>query len=221
MQSRVFFRRCISACLLLLVLTRDCVVCVAEDEKSVESCSEATNTMAEAAEAGSSSVPLLRDVSVALVTPFKDDDSGVNVDAVAPLVEMHLAAGTHGFYLCGSTGEGAAMTVAERKVMVEATVAAVAGRAPVVVMVGNCPVQDAIELAKHAAEHGADAVSTTVPRDKPGDLDAAVEFFTAVGGASSLPLYIYWIASTAAEKMTAPVGGWVGWLTCLATCADC
>jgi len=147
---------------------------------------------------------LLTGCTPALITPFLADGSGVNVEVIPSLVEMHIEAGVSGFYICGSTGEGAAMTVAERKVMAEATMAAVAGRAPVVTMVGNCPIDEAIELAKHAESIGISGLSSTVPKDKPKDLEAAVEYFTALGGATALPFYIYWIASTAAGDMTAP-----------------
>jgi dihydrodipicolinate synthase/N-acetylneuraminate lyase len=147
---------------------------------------------------------LLTGCTPALITPFLADGSGVNVEVIPSLVEMHIEAGVSGFYICGSTGEGAAMTVAERKAMAEATMAAVAGRAPVVTMVGNCPIDEAIELAKHAESIGISGLSSTVPKDKPKDLEAAVEYFTALGGATALPFYIYWIASTAAGDMTAP-----------------
>ena len=36
-----------------------------------------------------------------------------------------------------------------------------------------------------------------------GDLDAAVDFFTQLGAATSLPFYIYWVAKTAEGGMTA------------------
>lgn len=146
---------------------------------------------------------LLSGVTPALVTPFKEDGSGVNKATVAPLVELHLAAGVSGFYICGSTGEGAAMNVTERRDMAEATVAAVQGRVPVIAHVGACPLEDAIELAKHAESLGVSAISSVVPRDRPGDLAAAVEYFTALGAATSLPFYVYWVASTAEGGMTA------------------
>lgn len=60
--------------------------------------------------------------------------------------------------MCGSTGSGIAMTVDERKAMTAAVCASNKGRVPVIVMVGACPVEDAIALAVHAKECGAAAV---------------------------------------------------------------
>lgn len=45
--------------------------------------------------------------------------------------------------------------------------------------------------------------AAVVPVDKPNNLDAAVEFWTKIGQATSLPLYVYWIAKTADKSATA------------------
>ena len=50
------------------------------------------------------------------------------------------------------------MTVEERKAMTAAVCASNKGRLPVIVMVGACPVEDAIALAVHAKACGAAAV---------------------------------------------------------------
>ncbi|EGD72533.1 hypothetical protein PTSG_00556 [Salpingoeca rosetta] len=149
---------------------------------------------------------LLRGVAPALITPFLPSGEGVDTDAVRALVKFHLDAGVHGFYLCGSTGEGLQSSVQERKTMVETVMAAMeecGKKIPVIVMVGAADVADAIVLAKHAQDVGADAVSSVVPVDKPNDLGAAVEYWTQIGQATSLPLYVYWIAKTADRTATA------------------
>jgi len=138
----------------------------------------------------------------ALITPFKAE-GGINVDVVPALVNLHLEAGVGGFYLCGNTGEGYACTVAERKEMLEATLAAVDGKVPILVHVGACPLADAVELAKHAASVGAAGVSSVVPTDKPNDLGAAAEYFTGIGAASDLPFYVYWVAAHADSSVDA------------------
>jgi len=60
-----------------------------------------------------------------------------------------------------------------------------------------------VELARHAAVIGADAVASVAPIDNPNDLDAAVAHYTAIGAASDLPFYVYWLAQTADKKVTA------------------
>lgn len=146
--------------------------------------------------------PLIHGVIPALITPFNADGS-VNVDVIPALVAYHLEAGINGFYLCGNTGEGFGMTVAERKLMLEATAAAVKGAVPLLVHVGACPLEDAIELAVHAASAGAAGVSSVVPVDKPNNLPAAAEFFSGIGAATDLPFYVYWVAANADTSVDA------------------
>ena len=91
------------------------------------------------------------------------------------------------------------MTVSERMEMTATTLRAVAGRVPVMVMVGACPVDDAVALAQQAAESGAAAISSVAPGaypwlgEPPVSLESAVPFFTRVAAATSLPFYPYWL----------------------------
>ena len=142
----------------------------------------------------------------ALITPFHADGS-VNTSIVPSLVDMHLAAGVGGLYLCGSTGEGLFMSVEERKTMTEAVTAAMRAkeadkRVPVVVMVACENVDDAVALAVHAKEAGADAISAVTPPGKPKNADSAAEYWTKIAGAADLPFYLYWVAETADQSVT-------------------
>ena len=146
---------------------------------------------------------LARGIWPALVTPFTDDGNGVATARVDPLIRHLLDAGAQGFFVCGGTGEGVAMTVDERKAMTEATVASVAGAVPLIFQVGATSTDHAVELARHAAQTGADAVASVAPLDHPNDLRAAVEYYKAIGAATALPFYVYWIAGTADQSVTA------------------
>ncbi|MEW6751847.1 MAG: dihydrodipicolinate synthase family protein [Candidatus Latescibacterota bacterium] len=139
----------------------------------------------------------------ALCTPFDDSGQDVAAQRVPPLVGHLLEVGSTGFFVCGSTGEGAALSVPERQRMAEAVVGAVARAAPVIVQVGATTSDNAVVLARHAAACGADAVASVVPVDRPNDLAAAVEHYAAIGAATDLPFYAYWIAQTADRRVTA------------------
>ena len=138
----------------------------------------------------------------ALVTPF-DDNLELKIDAVAPLVRSLLETDISGFFVCGGTGEGRAMTVPERKAMGEAAVKAVGGQVPVILHVGGTTTEEAMALAAHAPTVGADAVASVAPANRPNDLAAAVKHYTAIGSASDLPFYVYWLASDADRGVTA------------------
>jgi dihydrodipicolinate synthase/N-acetylneuraminate lyase len=107
-----------------------------------------------------------------------------------------------GFFVCGGTGEGRVMTVPERQQMGEAAVKTVAGQVPVILHVGGTTTEEAVTLAGHAATIDADAVASVAPADKPNDLTAAVAHYSAIGGASELPFYVYWLASDADRSVT-------------------
>jgi N-acetylneuraminate lyase len=145
---------------------------------------------------------LIRGIVPALCTPFDDDDN-LAVDRVPGLIKSLLDANVAGFFVCGSTGEGQAMTVPERKQMAEAVIPEVAGAVPVMMHVGATTTENAVVLAKHAAETGADAVSAIAPIDAPDDFDAALDHYSAIGEATDLPFYVYWFPSSGDRSMTA------------------
>ncbi len=138
----------------------------------------------------------------ALITPYLPDDR-INVPLLRALVDRLLAKGVGGFYICGSTGEGAFQTVAERTLVAETVLAQVQGRVPVIVHVGAAVINDAVALAAHAQEAGAAGISSIVP---PVVYDArgVVPFFERVAAAAPrLPFlpYLFGYAKDAVALM--------------------
>src|SRR5699024_3106203 len=74
-------------------------------------------------------------VLTALATPF-DVDGHIDTDGIRQLVDRSIDAGVDGVVACGSTGEFAAMTGDERRLVVETVVDQTAGRVPVVAQTG-------------------------------------------------------------------------------------
>ncbi len=130
----------------------------------------------------------------ATFTPMHPDGS-VNLAPVPAMVDRLAGQGVKGLYVCGSTGEGPSLTTGERERVAEAFAAAAAGRMPVVVQVGcNC-VEDARQLARHAASIGADAISAVSPSYFiPEGVAALVETLGRITDAApELPFYYYHI----------------------------
>jgi len=98
----------------------------------------------------------------AACTPF-DDRGRLNTDRIPPMVDHLLEMGVSGFYVCGTTGEGASLTGQERREVASAFVEAVRGRLPVLVQVGHNSLLEACGLAEHAAACGATAISANAP----------------------------------------------------------
>ncbi|MYA76589.1 MAG: hypothetical protein F4014_14285 [Gemmatimonadetes bacterium] len=136
---------------------------------------------------------LVQGIWPAFCTPF-DEGLELSPDRVAPLVRHLVDAGSDGFFITGGTGEGRQMSVAERRRMCETVTRDVAGQVPVVFHVGGTTTEDAVVLASEARALGADAVASVAPADRPNDLAAAVRHYAAIGGASEVPFYVYWLA---------------------------
>ena len=137
----------------------------------------------------------------AMLTPF-DRQGDVDLPAIDRLVEYLLSEGSHGFYVCGSTGEGLLMNVQERAAVAERTVQQVRGRAPVMVHVGAIPTRDAAALAAHARDIGADAVAAIPPTFFAYSFNAIKAHYRAIGEAAQIPLYIYNIPQAAGVNVT-------------------
>jgi 4-hydroxy-tetrahydrodipicolinate synthase len=133
----------------------------------------------------------LAGVHVALSTPFGEDYQ-VDQAALAALVERMVDRGLHGLVTCGSTGEFATLTVAERKRVTEITLEVADGRVPVIPQTGATRTADAVELARHAAEHGAAAMLVVQPFYEAPTSEEITRYFEEVSRAApELPVIVY------------------------------
>ncbi len=134
----------------------------------------------------------LTGIIAATFTPF-DDQGELNLDLIPKLTDHLISNGVSGIYICGSTGEGPSLTIAERKAVTEAYLRSAKGRLRTVVHVGHTCLQDAMGLGQHAEKFGATAISAIAPYYfKPEDSQTLVAFLKEVAeSASSLPFYYY------------------------------
>ncbi len=107
-------------------------------------------------------MPDLRGVFAPIVTPFRLTDGEVDLPWIARHVAYLRDHGCTGVIPCGTNGEAASLSVAERMQVTEAALAA-AGGLPVIVGTGAAALPDAIALTRHAYAHGAAAVLVMPP----------------------------------------------------------
>ena len=115
----------------------------------------------------------------ALITPMCADES-VNYDALEKIVDRQIAEGAEGFYCCGSSGEALLLSTEERRKVLEHVLAAAGGRVPVISHVGTIRTRDVIELAAHAMEAGAMAVSMIPPYYYRFSMDEIIGYYEDV-----------------------------------------
>jgi dihydrodipicolinate synthase/N-acetylneuraminate lyase len=135
---------------------------------------------------------MLKGRIAAAVTPLRDGGAAVDLDAVPPYVDFLAGGGLDGVLALGTTGEGILLSVSERKQVAEAFVAAAGGRLDVAVHCGAQTTADTVELARHAAEIGADAVAVIGPPYYAYDEEALYAHFAAAAeAAGETPFYLY------------------------------
>lgn len=98
----------------------------------------------------------------ALPTPF-DRQGEFRPEPLRALVRDLILQGVEGFYALGSTGESLLLSVDERKNVLETIVSEARGEATVIAHVGAASPRDALELGRHAAALGVDAISSVPP----------------------------------------------------------
>jgi len=126
----------------------------------------------------------------AMLTPL--DESGIPCrEATERLVEVLVEQGLGGLFVLGSTGQGVLLSASERKQVAEWIVQTAAGRTPIMVHVGATTTDVAIDLARHAEQIGADAVSTVPPIYYPVDTATTLEHYRRIGAATGLPFFPY------------------------------
>lgn len=137
-----------------------------------------------------------------LCTPLTGDGE-VDTAGLRALVERLLAAGVHGLFALGSTGEAAFLTDAQRRTVLRTVVEAAGGAVPVLAGVIDMTTPRVLEHARAAAELGADALVATAPyytRTHPVEIAA---HFRRLRAAVPLPLLAYDIPMAVHSKLPA------------------
>jgi 4-hydroxy-tetrahydrodipicolinate synthase len=125
----------------------------------------------------------------ALVTPFKN--GAVDEKAFRGLVDWQIGEGTHGLVPAGTTGESPTLSHNEHKQAVEWCIEQANGRVPVIAGAGSNSTMEAIELAQHAEEAGADAVLVVTPYYNKPTQEGLYRHYKAINDAIGIPIIIY------------------------------
>lgn len=154
--------------------------------------------------------------TIPIVTPF-DQEGNIDVESLKNLTDHVIDNGLSCLYPCGTTGEMLLLTVQERKLISETVVKQAAGRVPVFIQVGAMNQKETIELAKHAAEIGADGIGVVTPSYFKLSDDALVSYYIDVAKSvpEDFPVYLYAIPQNAVNDININVAERVA-----ATCSN-
>jgi N-acetylneuraminate lyase len=141
-------------------------------------------------------------------TPMKADGS-LNLSVIEKYAEKLYDDGVAGVFVCGTTGEGPSLTVKERQQVAEAWRAVTGSRLKLIVHVGHCCTQDAIQLSSHAQKLDADGIASIGPLFfTPPTPEALVESLQPIAAAApGVPFYAYHMP--AMSRAPFPASSWM------------
>jgi 4-hydroxy-tetrahydrodipicolinate synthase len=126
-----------------------------------------------------------------MVTPFTEDGSAIDTEALARFLDWQLDVGVPGIIVLGSTGEFLTVTDDERTQLVETTIRHVDGRVPVLVGSMNAYTPNAVRYSREAEQLGADGLMIVPPYYYTPTEDEIFGYYRAICEAVSVPIMLY------------------------------
>jgi len=127
---------------------------------------------------------------VAIITPMFDDGR-LDYARFRALIDFHVAEGTDGIVVVGTTGESPTVNVDEHKELIRVAVEHAAGRIPVIAGTGANSTAEAIELTASAKKAGAAASLSVVPYYNKPSQEGLYRHFRAIAEAVDIPVILY------------------------------
>ena len=143
---------------------------------------------------------MLRGSITALITPFAN--GALDEKAFSNLVDWQIKEGTHGLVPVGTTGESPSVSHEEHHRVIQLCVEVANKRVPVVAGAGSNSTAEAVELTRFAEDGGADAILSGVPYYNKPTQEGMFQHFSAVAGATDLPIVLYSVPGRTVVDLT-------------------
>ncbi len=125
-----------------------------------------------------------------LVTPLIDNNH-IDTEGLERLIEHVIAGGVHGIFILGTTGEAQSLSFTLRVEMIKQTSRILKGRLPLLVGISDTSMEESLNLAKTAAEFGADALVSAPPYYFATGQPELAEFYENLIPQLPLPIFLY------------------------------
>ncbi len=126
----------------------------------------------------------------ALLTPLNEDGS-LDPAGLERLIERQLAAGVHGIFVAGMTGEGSLLDDRLLRELIVHASRIIDGRVPLCAGALRPNTEAVIETAHTVEDAGADLLAATVPTFRSVSQEEIVAHFEAICRNTSLPWMVY------------------------------
>jgi 4-hydroxy-tetrahydrodipicolinate synthase len=137
----------------------------------------------------------------ALITPMTAAGA-LHEEALRRVMEFNIAAGVHGFWVAGGTGESILLSDEENRRIAEIAADQNKGRIKNIMHVGAPTTERAVALARHAASVGVEAICCVPPFFYRRTDEEIVAHYRAVADAAGLPLFVYNLPSATRVEIT-------------------
>ena len=125
-----------------------------------------------------------------MVTPLRSRDE-LDVAGLERLIEHILAGGVSGLFILGTTGEGPSLSYRLRRELIERVCKQNRNRVSILVGITDTAFVESVNLARHAADCGADAVVVAPPYYMPEGQPELQEWLDHLMPELPLPLFLY------------------------------
>ena len=127
---------------------------------------------------------------VAIITPMKSDGA-LDLERFKQLIDWHVAEGTDGIVVVGTTGESPTVSFDEHKELIRIAVQHSRGRIPIVAGTGGNSTAEAIDLTESAKKAGATACLSVVPYYNKPTQEGLYRHFRKIAESVDLPMIVY------------------------------
>lgn len=144
----------------------------------------------------------LRGTGVALVTPFKTDES-IDWNALERLIDHVIDGGVNYVVSLGTTGETPTISAEEKLDLIKFTFEKVSKRVPVVVGIGDYNTRDVVKRLETCPLDEAVAVLSVAPYYSKPSQEGIFQHYKAIAEASPKPVILYNVPGRTGRNMTA------------------
>ena len=144
----------------------------------------------------------LRGLGVALITPFKQDDS-VDYAALLRMVDYLVLNNVDFLCVLGTTAETPTLTDYEKEKVKATVIERVNGRVPILLGVGGNNTRGVTDALKNGNYNGVDAILSVVPYYNKPSQEGIYQHYKAISESTELPLVLYNVPGRTGTNMTA------------------
>lgn len=138
--------------------------------------------------------PIFTGSGVAIITPMNEDTT-INYDAFAKMLDFQIENGTDAIVVVGTTGEASTLNTTEHREAIKFTVDYVNKRVPVIAGCGSNNTAYGIETARAACNYGADGLLIVTPYYNKATQKGLISNYRMFHDATNKPIILYNVPS--------------------------